>query len=76
MYQQTINSKTLNSNRMDPPEYVINGCMKQHMFDYKPEKEYIMCREFLSDCENCQKFNFEEYMSEEDVSTHHDNWNE
>ena len=41
----------------------IKGCMKQHLFVYKPNSTEIMCREYLCDCFECLQLNFDSCCS-------------
>ena len=36
----------------------MKGCVKQHLFVYKPNSTEIMCREYLCDCFECLQLNF------------------
>ena len=44
---------------MARPQLPITGCMKQHLFDYKPGDTKILCREFLCDCLQCLQLEFD-----------------
>ena len=33
--------------------------MKQHLFDYKPGNSKVLCMEYLCDCTECLKFDFQ-----------------
>ena len=59
MIYQDIDPKILDRKRMEKKEHPIAGCMKQHLFEYKPGCSTILYREYLCDCVECLQFNFE-----------------
>ena len=59
MIYQHLDPVTINAKRMNRPELPIVGCMKQHLFDYKPGSKKILCREYRCDCEQCLQLDFE-----------------
>ena len=44
IYQHTDLVK-IDAKRINRPQLPITGCMKQHLFDYKPRSKKILCRE-------------------------------
>ena len=59
MIYQHLDPVTIDAKRMNRPELPIAGCMKQHLFDHKAGSKKILCREYLCDCEQCLKLDFE-----------------
>ena len=58
MIYQHLDRVKINEKRMARPQLPIAGCMKQHLFDYKPGDTKILCREFLHDCLQCLQLEF------------------
>ena len=52
---QHIDPVKIDAKRMKMPQLPIPGCMKQHLFDYKPGREEVLCQEYLCDCLKCLK---------------------
>ena len=50
MIYQHIDPVKINAKRMNRSQLPISGCMKQHLFDYKPRSKKILCQEYLCDC--------------------------
>ena len=56
------------------------GCMKQHLFIYKPNSTEIMCRRYLCDCFECLQLNFDNCCTSnqlddiENTNTKEDSW--
>ena len=49
MIYQYIDSIKIDAKKMNRPQLPISGCMKQHLFDYKPGTKKILCQEYLCD---------------------------
>ena len=58
MFYQHIDPVKIDAKRMNRPQLHIAGCMKQHLFDYKPGSKKILCREYLCDCLLCLQLDF------------------
>ena len=54
-----VDEKLTNEQRCSRKSKVINGCMKAHLFVYKPNCEKILMREFLCDGEYCLASDFD-----------------
>ena len=66
MKYTTIDPMELDSERMQRGEgFEIKGCMKKHLFVFKPNCTEVLVREYLCDCEQCLDVNFEECFKEE-----------
>jgi len=59
MVYQHIDPVKIDKKRMSRDQFVIHGCMKQHLFDYNPGSSKVHCMEYLCDCTECLKFDFE-----------------
>ena len=62
MIYQHLDPVKIDAKRMTRPQLPIAGCMKPHLFDYKPESKRILCKEFLCDCLQCLQLDFEKCM--------------
>ena len=52
------------SRQKDGSPIEIQGCMKQHLIIFKPNKMYF-CKEHLCDCMSCLQFDFENCTNED-----------
>ena len=59
MIYQHLDPVKIDAKRMTRPQLPIAGCMKQHLFDYKPGSKKILCKEFLCDCLQCLQLDFD-----------------
>ena len=66
-YYASIDPRQLARKRHDYNEdgesIEIKGCMKQHLFVYKPNSTEVMCSEYLCDCFECLQLNFDNCCS-------------
>ena len=66
-YYASIDPGLLTPKRHDYNEHgesiEIKGCMKQHLFVYKPNSTEIMCRDYRCDCFECLQLNFDKCCS-------------
>ena len=53
MIYQYLDPVKIDAKRITRPQLPIAGCMKQHLFDYKPGSKKILCKKFLCDCLQC-----------------------
>ena len=53
MIYQHLDPAKIDAKRITIPQLPIAGCMKQHLFDYKPGSKKILCKKFLCDCLQC-----------------------
>ena len=68
MYYSTVDPVTVDKNRQDRQEHVIDHCMINHLFDYKPHCNEVLIKEYLCDCELCLRFEFDQCLRlEEDI---------
>ena len=63
-----IDEKYVDSVRQAREEREIRGCMKGHVFIYKPHERDVLIREYLCACDNCLKLDYERCLSFESDS--------
>ena len=63
-----IDEKYVDSVRQAREEREIRGCMKGHVFIYKPHERDVLMREYLCACDNCLKLDYERCFSFESDS--------
>ena len=56
MMYAVIDPESLDSSRQMRDMLVLDGCMKGHIFLYKPNSTNVLFREYLCDCRNCLFF--------------------
>ena len=70
MIYQHIDPVKVDRKRMSRNQIVIHGCMKQHLFDYKPGNAEVFRMEYLCDCTECLKFDFKNCVKTKEDNTH------
>ena len=61
-----VNPEQVDRKRMEKVPFVIKGCTRMHLFDYRPNNKTVFCREFLCDCVRCLDFDFDQCLKEND----------
>ena len=60
IYQAAVDRK-----RMEKKARKIDGCIENHLFDYKPGESEIYATGFLCDCDSCLDFSFDNCFRKE-----------